>query len=114
MFSKSDNVEVMIYDNPDEIIRELLDLFFSRYQVILETQMRRSIGRLTFSKLMEMGSLKIFPRKGGSGLRQNGEGLSRNGGVAILYWGFYRDSPWCIVGIKFWCVYLSFVNKHVL
>ena len=48
----------MIYDNPDEIIRELLDLFFSRYQVILETQMRRSIGRLTFSKLMEMGAEK--------------------------------------------------------
>ena len=31
---------VMIYGNPDEIIEEIFDSLLSRYQVVLETQMR--------------------------------------------------------------------------
>ena len=47
--------------------------------------------------------LKIFARKG----------VSRNRVAAILYWSFSGDSSWRIIGKKS-CVYLSFVNKHVL
>ena len=32
----------MIYDNPDEIIEERFDLLLSKYQIGLETQMKRS------------------------------------------------------------------------
>ena len=35
-------------------------------------------------------------------------------GIAILKWGFSRDYSWFRIGKKAWCVYLSFVNKHVL
>ena len=71
----------------------------------------------TFSKLMEMGGgggggLKIFARKGG--VRQNGEGLSRNGGGCHIILRFF----WRFVMIQHrkrsLCVYLSFVNKNVL
>ena len=43
MHSKSDNIEVLTYDNPDEIIKELLDLLVSGYQFGLEIQMRDSL-----------------------------------------------------------------------
>ena len=39
MHSKGDDIEVIGYDNPDESVVELLDLFFSRYQIALKTQM---------------------------------------------------------------------------
>ena len=39
MHSKSDDIEVIGYDNPDESIVELLDLFLSRCQITLKTQM---------------------------------------------------------------------------
>ena len=39
MHSKSDDIEVIGYDNPDESVVELLDFFFSRYQIALKTQM---------------------------------------------------------------------------
>ena len=42
MHSKSDNIEVMAHDNPDEIIEDLFDLLLCRYQINLETQMRGS------------------------------------------------------------------------
>ena len=42
MHSRSDKIEVMIYDNPNEIIEELFDLLLSKYQIGLETQMKRS------------------------------------------------------------------------
>lgn len=40
MNSKRDNIEVLTYDNLDEVIEELFDLLRSRYQIVLETQMR--------------------------------------------------------------------------
>ena len=48
------------------------------------------------------------------GERQNGGSLFRNVEFVILYWSFSGDSSWCSTGIKSWCVYLSFVNKHVI
>ena len=35
-----DNMDVVVYDNPDETIRELFQLLFSIYQIGLETQIR--------------------------------------------------------------------------
>ena len=40
MHSKSDNIQVMAYDDKNEIIEELFDSLLSRYQIGLETQMR--------------------------------------------------------------------------
>ena len=40
MHSKSDNIEVMTCDNPDEIIEEHFVSLLSRYQISLETEMR--------------------------------------------------------------------------
>ena len=53
MHSKSDNIEIMIYDNPDEIIEEPFELLFSRYQVGFKTQM-------TGSDLMHYDALIYF------------------------------------------------------
>ena len=43
MHSKSDNIKVMTYDNLKEIIEEFFELLLSRYQISLETKMRRSL-----------------------------------------------------------------------
>ena len=40
MHSKSDNIEFMIYDNADELIKELFESRFNRYIIRLETSMR--------------------------------------------------------------------------
>ena len=37
MYSKSDNIEVMVYDKADEVIEEIFESFLSRYQIRLET-----------------------------------------------------------------------------
>ena len=42
MHSENGNIEVMTYDNPDEIIEELLNSLLSRYQIGLKTCMRAS------------------------------------------------------------------------
>ena len=39
---KSDNIEFMIYDSPDEVIEELFESLLSRYRIWLETSMRGS------------------------------------------------------------------------
>ena len=39
---KSDDMEVMSYDNLDEVIEEFFDSLLSRYQLGLETRMRGS------------------------------------------------------------------------
>ena len=58
----------MIYDNPGEIIRELLGLFFSRYQV--NEKKHREVG---FLKIDGNGRSENFSLKRGQRLRQNGE-----------------------------------------
>ena len=42
MHSKSVNIEVTTYDNPDEIIGKPFNSLFSRFQVGLETQIKRN------------------------------------------------------------------------
>ena len=37
MYSKSGNIEVMVYDKAGEVIEEIFESFLSRYQIILET-----------------------------------------------------------------------------
>ena len=39
MHSKSDNIEVMIYDDTNEVIEKNFELLLSRYQIGLETSM---------------------------------------------------------------------------
>ena len=40
MHSKSDNIEFMSYDNANEVVDELFEPLFSRYQICLETSMK--------------------------------------------------------------------------
>ena len=40
MHSKSDNIELMPYDNANEFVNELFESLLSRYQIVLETSMR--------------------------------------------------------------------------
>ena len=42
MHLKSDNIEFMIYDNAEEVIKELFESLLNRYQIRLETSMRGS------------------------------------------------------------------------
>ena len=37
MYSKSGNIEVLVYDKADEVIEEIFESFLSRYQIRLET-----------------------------------------------------------------------------
>ena len=40
MHSKSDNIEIMINDKPDEVIEERFESLFNAYQIGLETSIR--------------------------------------------------------------------------
>ena len=40
MHSKSNNIELMSYDNVNEVVNEIFGLLLSRYQIGLETSMR--------------------------------------------------------------------------
>ena len=40
MHSKSDSIEIMTYDDADEVLEELFESLLSKYQIGLETQMR--------------------------------------------------------------------------
>ena len=40
MFSKSDNIKIIICDEADQVIEELFQSFFSRYQIGLEKNER--------------------------------------------------------------------------
>ena len=42
MHSKSDNIEIMIYDKVQEVIEELFEILLNKYQIGLETAMRGS------------------------------------------------------------------------
>ena len=42
MHSKSDNIEIMINDRVDEVIKELFDSLLSSYQIDLEVSMKGS------------------------------------------------------------------------
>ena len=40
MYSKSDNIDIMIYDKAGEVIKDIFELIISRYQIGLETLMK--------------------------------------------------------------------------
>ena len=42
MHSKSDNIEIMVYDKADEVWEKLFESLLKRYQTVLETSMRGS------------------------------------------------------------------------
>ena len=42
MYSKSDNIELMLYDNANEVVNKVFESLLSRYQIDLETLMRGS------------------------------------------------------------------------
>ena len=42
IYSKSNNLEIVINDKADEVIEELFESLFSRYQISLETKMNSS------------------------------------------------------------------------
>ena len=42
MHSKSDNIEVVIYDNANEVIEKIFESLLSRYQIVIETSKKRS------------------------------------------------------------------------
>ena len=66
MHSKSDNIEVTTYDNPDEIIGKLFDSLFSRFQVGLETQIKRNDFIFDCVNLLYYICYKLNVKRGGS------------------------------------------------
>ena len=63
--SKSDNIEIMINDEADEVIKELFDLLKNRYQNNLES-MKGSEFAFDFVHLLHYKCHKINPNRGGS------------------------------------------------
>ena len=66
MHSKSDNIEVMTYDNTNEVIKEIFELLLSRYQIGLETSMRGSYFIFNGVNLLYYKCHKINFKRGGS------------------------------------------------
>ena len=66
MHSKSDNIEVMTYDNTNEVIKEIFELLLSRYQIGLETSMRGSYFIFNGVNLLNYKCHKINFKRGGS------------------------------------------------
>ena len=65
MHSKSDNIEIMISDEADEVIKELFDSLKNRYQNKLES-MKSSEFVFGYVNLMYYECHKINPNCGGS------------------------------------------------
>ena len=42
MRSKSDHIEVVTYDNENEVVKEVFELLYSGYQIGLETSIKSS------------------------------------------------------------------------
>ena len=66
MHSKTNNIEFMIYDNTNEVIKELFELVLNRYQTGLETSIRGSDCFFDFVHLMYYKCHKIGFRGSGS------------------------------------------------
>ena len=65
MHSKSDNIEIMINDEADEVIEELFQSFKNRYQNNLES-MKGSELVFDYVQLLHYKCDKIYPNCGGS------------------------------------------------
>ena len=66
MHSKNNNVEIMINDKADEVIEELFQSPFSRYQIGLETSIKGSDFIFDCVNLLYYKCHKIDPNCGGS------------------------------------------------
>ena len=66
MHLKSDNIEVMTYDNPNEVIKEIFESPFSRYQIGLETSMTGNGFIFDGVSLLYYKCHKINFKRGGS------------------------------------------------
>ena len=65
MHSKSDNIEIMINDEADEVIKELFDSLKNRYQNNLES-MKGSAFVFDYVQLLCYKCRKLNPSNGGS------------------------------------------------
>ena len=65
MHSKSNNVEIMISDEADEIIKEVFDSLKNRYKNNLES-MKGSESAFDYVQLLYYKCHKINPNRGGS------------------------------------------------
>ena len=63
LHSKSNNIEFMPCDNPNEVVDELFKSHFPKYQIVLETSMR---GSDFFSIQLKINCHKINFKRGGS------------------------------------------------
>ena len=63
---KSDNIESMAYDNTNEVVDELFESLLSRYQIGLETSMRRSDFIFDSVQLLYYKYYKINFKRDGS------------------------------------------------
>ena len=66
MDSKSANIEIMIYNEADELIEELSESLLNRYQNNLEESMRGSESVFDYIHLLYYKCHKISPNCGGS------------------------------------------------
>ena len=66
MYSKSDNVEIMMGNEADDIIKELFESFKKRYQEELETKMKGSQFAFESVDLLYCSLHKISLNRGGS------------------------------------------------
>ena len=104
-----------------KLIRKLLRMVKQKFRGMVKFILAQcSISILSENTRKPTGGVRIFQnwwKWGGGGvwkflLEKGGGGLSRNGGLP--YWDFSGDSSWCSIEKKYWCVYLSFVNKNML
>ena len=68
MHSKSDSVELMTYDNVDDIVDELFVSLFSRYQIGLEISVRGSDFIFDSVQVLHYKCQKINFKRGGSSI----------------------------------------------
>ena len=66
MHSKSDNIEIIINDEPDEVKEKLFQSYFSRYQIGLETLMNGSVFIFDCVHLLYYKYYKIIFKRGRS------------------------------------------------
>ena len=66
MHSKSGNIEIMINDETDEVIKKLFKSLFNRYQNNLEKSMKSIYFFFNYIQLLYYKCHKINPNRGGS------------------------------------------------
>ena len=66
MYTKSDNVEIRIDDDTNDVIKELFKSFLQRYQESLQEQMRGSEFEFDAVNLLYYDFNKISLNRGGS------------------------------------------------